>query len=157
MASRMRDCEVVVGRTFVVAMEDGDDFFASLRVFCGRNKIQQAYIPGFIAGFRKAKLVGTVEEVTDKNAPVWSHVYLENVEALGCGTIAVNEAGEFSPHIHVTVGRKIQGADAYTSHLLEAEGIFLAEIVIVEITAPKLVRIKNQRLYDVALLSFMKG
>jgi predicted DNA-binding protein with PD1-like motif len=149
----MKGCEISIGRTFMLTMEDGDDFFASLKSFCEIHKIKQGYIPGFIAGFRKAKLVGTIEAVDDKNAPVWSHVYLETVEALGCGTIAATESGEFSPHVHVSVGRKTQGASAYTSHLLEAEVIFLAELTLIEITAPELVRVINKTLYGVPLLS----
>ena len=42
----------------------------------------------FLAGFEKAEIVGTCEKLEDPNAPVWSKVHLENVEAIGCGTIA---------------------------------------------------------------------
>jgi|SRR4051794_33811150 len=150
----MKSSEITTGRTFVLAMEDGEDFFTTLRLFCDTHNLKQGYIPGFIAGFRHVKVVGTVEKVEDRNAPVWSHVYLETVEALGCGTLAVDDAGNVSPHIHVTVGMKLEGATAYTSHLLSAEVIFLSELIIVEIAAPALIRVKACDLYNVPLLSF---
>jgi hypothetical protein len=55
-------------------------------LFCRQHGIRQGYVPMFIAGFEEAEIVGTCEKLKDPKAPVWSRVYLENVEALGCGT-----------------------------------------------------------------------
>jgi len=143
----MKSTELKIGRTFFVALEDGDQFFPSIERFCKENNIMSGYIPGFIAGFRNVKIVGTVDEVADPSAPVWNHVHLEYVEAIGTGTIAFDEAGIFSPHIHVSVGRKLSGSNAYTSHLLSGEIIFISEMTIVEVIAPTLVRAKENLVY----------
>ncbi len=120
------------------------------------NNVKQGYIPFFIAGMSEVELVGTCDKVEDKNAPVWSKVYLENVEAVGAGTLAFDEeTGQISPHIHVSIGQKTDSALARMSHLLNAKVLFLTEMVVVEVLKPQFRRIKNPSLYDVGLLSFL--
>ena len=151
----MRSAELKIGRTFCLAMEDGDDFFKELARFCEENKIKQAYLPGFIAGFSKVRLVGRQDaQVDDLKAPVWEVVEIINVEAIGAGTIALDGEKKFSPHIHVSVGKKFADAQAYTSHLLYAEVIFLAEMIIIEITEPILTRLPTTDSYGLNLLQF---
>ncbi|GCE15323.1 PPC domain-containing DNA-binding protein [Tengunoibacter tsumagoiensis] len=153
----MKSAVLTIGRTFSVTFEHGKDFFSELQDFCVQNDVKQGYIPFFIAGMSEVELVGTCEKVEDKNAPIWSKVYLENVEAVGAGTIAFDEeAGLISPHIHVSIGRKTDSARAYMSHLLGAKVLFLTEMVFVEVLAPDFRRIKNASLYNVGLLSFLK-
>ena len=68
--------------------------------------------------------MGTCGRVDDPQAPIWSAVHLTNVEVLGGGTIAYDEAEDrILPHIHVTVGLKRHSATGHTSHLLSASGI----------------------------------
>ena len=87
---------------------------------------------------------------------MWSKVYLENVEAVGCGTIAYNpEKDEISPHVHVSVGMKSKSASACTSHLLSARVIFLVEMMIIEVESPEMRRVVNPNLFDIALLKFV--
>jgi predicted DNA-binding protein with PD1-like motif len=151
----MRSHEVTTGRTVVVVFDHGDDFYTALAQACTDNGIRQGYIPMFIAGFAAADLVGTCEELDDLQAPVWSKVHLTNIEALGGGTIAWDEAsGNIAPHIHVTVGLKAQSATGHTSHLLGATVQFLTEMIIVEVVEPQLHRRKQADLYDVPLLQF---
>jgi len=151
----MRAHQLQIGRTFAVAFDHGDDFFTTLSAFCADNKVQQGYIPNFIAGFAEVKLVGTCEKLDNPQAPVWSHVYLTNAEAVGGGTVAFNpETGQIEPHIHVAVGLKEHSANGYTSHLLEARIQFLTEMVFVEVTSPALRRQRDPQLYDVPLLGF---
>ena len=47
----------------------------------------------FLAGFAEAEVVGTCEKLENSDAPVWSKVYLQNVEAFGCGTLANDRDG----------------------------------------------------------------
>jgi predicted DNA-binding protein with PD1-like motif len=146
--------ELKAGRTFGVTFQHGDDFMASLAGFCRENDVRQGYIPMFIAGFAEADLVGTCEKLEDPQAPVWTKVHVTNVEALGCGTIARDDADGILPHIHVAVGLKEHSATAHASHLLSAKVQFLTEMLVVEILAPDMTRPKDRSLYDVPLLTF---
>jgi predicted DNA-binding protein with PD1-like motif len=150
----MRASELKTGRTFAVAFDHGDDFMTSLARFCRDNSVRQGYIPMFLAGFAEADIVGTCEKLDDPQAPVWSKVHVTNVEALGCGTIARDNADGILPHIHASVGLKEHSATAHTSHLLAATIQFLTEMIIVEVDSPEMTRPRDRDLYDVPLLSF---
>jgi predicted DNA-binding protein with PD1-like motif len=150
----MRASELKTGRTFAVAFDHCDDFMTSLARFCRDNSVRQGYIPMFLAGFAEADIVGTCEKLDDPQAPVWSKVHVTNVEALGCGTIARDNADGILPHIHASVGLKEHSATAHTSHLLAATIQFLTEMIIVEVDSPEMTRPRDRDLYDVPLLSF---
>lgn len=151
----MRAAELTMGRTFAVHFDHGDDFYPALAEFCGQYGIRQGFIPMFIAGMRDVQLVGTCEKVEDLDAPVWSTVHLENVEALGGGSLAYDEqSGSVVPHIHVSVGLKAHSATAHTSHLLDAKIQFLTEMYLVEVITPGFSRPRHADLYDVPLLTF---
>jgi predicted DNA-binding protein with PD1-like motif len=144
-----------MGRTFAVHFDHGDDFYTALAEFCAEHDVRQGFIPMFIAGMRDVQLVGTCEKLENPDAPVWSAVHLENVEALGAGTLAYDdESGTVLPHIHVSVGLKAHSATAHTSHLLGAIIHFLTELYIAEVAGPRLSRPRNPSLYDVPLLTF---
>ncbi|MGH3713262.1 MAG: PPC domain-containing DNA-binding protein [Micromonosporaceae bacterium] len=154
----MRSHELTIGRTFGVAFDHGEDFYTALTEFCRANDVQQGYIPTFIAGFAEAKIVGTCQELEDPKAPVWSHVYLTNVEAHGSGTVAYNaDKQAIEPHIHVSIGLKEQSATGYTSHLLSARVQFLTEMIFVEVVEPRMRRTPDADLYSVPLLGFLNG
>ena len=85
---------------------------------------------------------------------MWTKVHVTNVEALGCGTIARDDADGILPHVHVAVGLKEHSAMAHTSHLLSAKIQFLTEMLVVEILTPDMTRPKDHNLYDVPLLTF---
>lgn len=151
----MQAAEVTPGRTFAVRFDHGEDFYTALADFCRAQDIRQGFIPMFIIGLRNVELVGACEPLENPEAPVWSSVHLEYVEALGGGTLAYDEAtSEIRPHIHVSVGTKADSARGYTSHLLGATVQFLTEMYIVEVAAPNWTRPANPALYDVPLLSF---
>lgn len=78
---------------------------------------------------------------------------MTNVEALGCGTIARDDADGILPHVHVAAGLKEHSATAHASHLLSARIQFLTEMLVVEIAAPEMTRPKDRSLYDVPLLT----
>jgi predicted DNA-binding protein with PD1-like motif len=144
-----------MGRTFAVHFDHGDDFFAALAEFCAEHDVRQGFIPMFIAGLREVQLVGTCERLENPDAPVWSSVHLENVEAIGGGTLAYDaDTGTVRPHIHVSVGLKAQSATAHTSHLLGAKVQFLTEMYLVEVKSPGFTRVPRSDLYNVPLLSF---
>lgn len=151
----MRSRELEIGRTFGVTFDHGDDFFEALVESCSTNDVRQGFVPMFLAGFSQAEIVGTCERLADPEAPVWSKVHLENVEALGCGTIAYDdEQGHLLFHVHTTLGLKAHSATGHTSHLLSARVQFLAELLVVEVTAPPMTRPPNPNLYDIPLLTF---
>ena len=150
----MRSHELTIGRTFGVTFDHGDDFFEALDEFCRVNGVRQGYVPMFLAGFSEAEIVGTCEKLDDPKAPVWSKVHLENVEALGCATIASNgDDHRILPHVHVAVGRKEHSAAGHTSHLLSARVQFLTEMLLVEVLAPAMRRSPHPSLYNVPLLT----
>ena len=151
----MRAAELTMGRTFAVHFDHGDDFYPALAEFCAEYDVRQGFIPMFIAGMRDVQLVGTCEKLEDPNAPVWSSVHLENVEAVGGGSLAFDEETSLVlPHIHVSVGLKAHSATAHTSHLLGAKIQFLTEMYLVEVKAPAFSRPRQRDLYDVPLLAF---
>ncbi|GAB3934030.1 hypothetical protein GCM10029976_042400 [Kribbella albertanoniae] len=151
----MRAAELTMGRTFAVHFDHGDDFYTALAEFCVQHEVRQGFIPMFIAGMREVQLVGTCEKLENPNAPVWSSVHLENVEAVGAGTLAYDDAsGNVLPHIHASVGLKAQSATAHTSHLVGAKIQFLTEMYVVEIRSPNFSRRPETDLYGVPLLRF---
>lgn len=151
----MRSHELTLGRSFAVVFDHGDDFFTALTDFCQQNGVRQGYIPGFIAGFSDVQIVGTCDKLEDPNAPVWTKVHLTNVEALGGGTLAYDPVNdEVAPHIHVTVGLKEHAATGHTSHLLGATVQFLTEMLVIEVAAPDMRRVRQPDLYGVPLLHF---
>jgi predicted DNA-binding protein with PD1-like motif len=151
----MRSHELTLGRSFGVAFDHGEDFVTALGDFCRANHVRQGYIPMFIAGFSEAEIVGTCTKLDDPKAPVWSSVYLTNVEALGGGTLAYDETEDrILPHIHVAVGLKQHSAAGHISHLQSARVQFLTEMLLVEVTTPDMRRHPNPDLYNVPLLQF---
>ncbi|MFV2022796.1 PPC domain-containing DNA-binding protein [Micromonospora sp. LOL_023] len=151
----MRSHDLTPGRMIGVVFDHGDDFFTALTDACRTHDIRQGYIPMFIAGLSQVKIVGTCQRLGNPDAPVWSHVDLTNIEALGGGTIAWDDTtGTIAPHVHLTVGLKEHSATAHTSHLLDATVQFLTEMLIIEVTAPTMHRLTNPDLYDVPQLHF---
>ncbi|MFG1626238.1 PPC domain-containing DNA-binding protein [Kribbella sp. NPDC049227] len=151
----MRAAELTMGRTFAVHFDHGDDFYTALAEFCAEYDVRQGFIPMFIAGLRDVQLVGTCEKLDNPDAPVWSSVHLENVEAVGGGTLAYDEeTGTVLPHVHVSVGLKAHSATAHTSHLLGARIQFLTEMYLVEVASPGFSRPRRPDLFNVPLLSF---
>ena len=149
----MQAAEVTTGRTFAVRFDHGEDFYTALADFCRSHNVRQGFIPMFIAGLRDVALVGSCEKLENPDAPVWSKVHLENVEAIGGGTLAYDDAtGTVLPHIHLSVGLKAHSATAHTSHLLGATVQFLTEMYLVEVAAPSLTMQRQPDLYDVPLL-----
>lgn len=149
----MQAHELTIGRTLGVTFDHGEDFFETLAKLCREHEIRQGYIPMFLAGFLEAEIVGTCEKLENPDAPVWSKVYVENVEAFGCGTIAHNGNDGILPHVHTSLGVKARSATGHTSHLLYARVQFLVEMLLVEVIAPPMTRPRDPNLYDVPLLT----
>lgn len=151
----MRSHQLQLGRTFGVTFDHGEDFFTALGSFCRENEVQQGFIPSFIAGFAEAKIVGTCSKIDNPDAPLWDSVYLTNAEVLGSGTVAFDpDANSIAPHIHIALGLKERSAVGHTSHLLQAQVMFLTEMLFVEVVSPQMRRYRNPDLYDVPLLTF---
>ncbi|MFF4531595.1 PPC domain-containing DNA-binding protein [Streptomyces sp. NPDC001407] len=151
----MRARSIIWGRSFVLILDHGEDFFTALGDFCREHEIRSAHIPTFIGGFRTAQLVGSCQPLADPEAPVWDEVTFESLEVLGGGTLAWDvETDRLAPHIHVAAGLKADSASGRTSHLLGATVQFVNELVVQEILAPGLIRRRAPDLYDVPLLGF---
>ncbi|HUZ25149.1 MAG TPA: DUF296 domain-containing protein [Streptosporangiaceae bacterium] len=152
---RVHASELTTGRTFGLRLDPGESFFPALEEFCHGQGIRHGYIPMFLAAFADADIVGACDKLEDPAAPVWSKVHLTNAEALGCGTIATDQdTGQLLPHVHTTLGLKERSATGYTSHLLAARIQFLAELILVEVTAPAMTRPADPAMYDVPRLTF---
>ncbi|MEV7465342.1 PPC domain-containing DNA-binding protein [Streptomyces kronopolitis] len=153
----MRSTKITRGREFVLAIDHGEDFFDALEKFCTENEVRSGYIPTFVGGFRRARLVGTCGAMDNPEAPLWDAVEVQTLEVIGGGTLAWDtERDRLAPHIHVSAGLKEASADGRTSHLLAAEVQFITELLVVEIAAPALTRPRLGSLYDVPLLTFDK-
>jgi predicted DNA-binding protein with PD1-like motif len=151
----MHASELTTGRTFGARFDPGESFFPALEDLCRQHRIRCGYIPMFLAAFAEADIVGACDKLDNPAAPVWSKVHLSNAEALGCGTIAWDEASQrIVPHVHTTLGLQEHSATGYTSHLLQARVQFLVEIIVVEVTAPAMTRPPDHDLYDVPRLTF---
>jgi predicted DNA-binding protein with PD1-like motif len=151
----MRMHELKTGRFFGLNFDHGEDFFPTLGKFCHDNEIRQGYIPMFLAAFAETEIAGTCGKVEDPDAPVRTPVYLEKVEAVGCGTFSYDpDKDEIVPHVHVTVGLKQLAAAAFSSHLMSAKVQYLTEMLIMEVAGPEMRRPINTDLYDVPLLTF---
>jgi predicted DNA-binding protein with PD1-like motif len=151
----MRATQLSIGRTFGVVFDHGEDFFESLSAFCADEGIRSGYVPMFLGGFSQVQLVGSCEPIADPDAPVWSSVGVDCVEALGVATLAWDEAEDrLAPHVHLSVGLKGDAAHGRTSHLLGATVQFVSELMIVEVLDPVMTRPRQSQLYDVPLLTF---
>jgi predicted DNA-binding protein with PD1-like motif len=151
----MRMHELKTGRQFGVNFDHDEDFFPTLGKFCRDNNVRQGYIPMFLAAFAETEIAGTCGRVDDKEAPVRTPVYLEKVEALGCGTFSYDPGKNgIVPHVHVSVGLKQYSAAGYSSHLMSARVQYLTEMLVVEVVAPQMRRPVHSGLYDVPLLTF---
>jgi len=101
------------------------------------------------------QIVGTCDKLDDPSAPAWSKVHLANVEAFGGGTLAYDPVDDrIAPHVHVAVGLREHSATGHTSHLLGATVQFLTEMLVVEVAAPQMRRVRQPDLYDLPLLRF---
>ncbi len=151
----MRSHEVTVGRTVMVALEHGEDFFDGLERACRAHGIRQGYLPLFLGAMSAVEIVGTCEQVADPSRPIFTPVYLSGVDVVGAGTIAYDdENASLTPHVHLSAGVRGYSADGRTSHLLRGTVQFLAELVIVEVAAPRLRRVNDPGLYDLSVLTF---
>ncbi|GAB2824228.1 PPC domain-containing DNA-binding protein [Streptomyces daliensis] len=154
----MRSIQTTVGRSFLVALDDGEDFMTGLTAFCAEREVRSGSL-SFIGGFRSARLVGSCTPLKNPEAPLWDEVSVEYLEVFGGGTLAWDtEENVLAPHIHVAAGIKGASADGRVSHLLEAAVQFICEITVVEFTGgggePPLTRHRAPELYNVPLLGF---
>lgn len=147
--------ELKVGRTFALTLGHCDDFFVELTSFCRQRDIRCGYIPLFLGAFRTAKVVGTCEPA-DGEVPILDlSVDLQFVEVVGAGTVAFDDAtGDISPHVHLSLGQRLDGARGATSHLFEAQVQFLVELVLVEVLEPRMTRVASNDLFGLKLLDF---
>lgn len=83
----MKNMELRTERRLIATFEHQSDFHDELTLFCKENNVKQGYLPMFIAEFSEIELVGSCGKIKNSNTPIWDKVYLENVEACGCGTI----------------------------------------------------------------------
>jgi predicted DNA-binding protein with PD1-like motif len=147
--------EIAIGRRFGAVFDHGEDFLTGMSTYCEKVGLRQGLIPMFLGAFAEVNFVGTCERVEDEAAPMWRSAYLQNVEVVGCGTIAYDEGtGDLVPHVHLSLGVRSRSAAAHTSHLLSARVQFIVEMVIVEVTSPRMIRKVSPDIFGLSLLSF---
>src|SRR5580765_1404990 len=100
-----KSAELTIGRTFGVTLEDGDEFFTSLKQFCVERGVRFGYIPMFIGAFRRARVVGTCDPHEAEATMFDASVELSHVETVGAGTLAWDfENEKLLPHVHLSLG-----------------------------------------------------
>lgn len=146
-----------LGRTFGITFEHGNDFLLELKKFCRENYVKQGYVSLFQGDFSELEIVGTCLKRENPEAPMLeSKVYLENVEAMGFGTIAYdNEKNEISPHFHVSAGKRLSSGEGYTSHFIQGKVQFVMELIFVEVLSPSMERILDENTFNLKLLNYL--
>lgn len=154
----MKSAELKIGRTFGIRFEDGKDFMVELEEFCKVNNVKQGYVPFFVGDFSEINIVGTCCKCEHPGEPMLSSppAYFENVESFGCGTIAYDQkTGKILPHFHISIGSRLNGATANTSHFISGTVQFLTEMVLVEVLSPSMERIPDENVFNLKLLNFI--
>jgi predicted DNA-binding protein with PD1-like motif len=125
----MQYAEGQVGRVFVVRIDDGEDFLASMRQFIADKGIQSGSVL-FLGALMNGRMVTGPEEPVIPPLPHFV-MFEGGWEVFGVGTIYPGEGG---PHIHyhASVGR---AGHALTGCLREKATTYLIiEAVIIEFT-----------------------
>jgi predicted DNA-binding protein with PD1-like motif len=125
----MQYAEGQVGRVFVVRIDDGEDFLASMRQFISDKGIQSGSVL-FLGALMNGRMVTGPEEPVIPPLPHFV-MFEGGWEVFGVGTIYPGEGG---PHIHyhASVGR---AGHALTGCLREKATTYLIiEAVIIEFT-----------------------
>ena len=154
----MISAELKIGRTFGIRFEHGKDFMAELEEFCRVNNVKQGYVPFFAGDFSEINIVGTCNKAEHPGEPMFNNLpaYFENVESFGCGTIAYDpKEGKILPHFHISVGKRLSSATAYTSHFISGKVQYLTEMVLVEVLSPSMERILDENVFNLKLLNFI--
>ena len=153
----MKSAELKIGRTFGIRFEHGNDFIVELEEFCKVNDVKQGYVPFFVGDFSEINIVGTCSKSKHPGEPMLnSPAYFENVESFGAGTIAYDqEAEKILPHFHISIGSRLNGATAYTSHFISGTVQFLTEMVLMEVLSPSMERISDKNVFNLKLLNFI--
>lgn len=138
-------------RTIVVRIKPGQEIVATITQILQEYKIQSAHIPTLLGGFKKLKL-GSMKPSDEKTHPKDIVTeYNDPLDYFGTGTVAWQD-GQPSLHVHLTAA----GGDTkgITGHLFYGEVVFLAEIVIVELTGVTMVRKEDPEVFNMPLLDF---
>ena len=87
-------------RSFILVLDEGEEAFATIRDFAGKNGIAAASITA-IGAFRAAR-IAFFEFDTKTYAPIPVEVQSEVLSMIG--DIAVDDEGKASLHLHVVLG-----------------------------------------------------
>ena len=132
-------------RTFVLILEPGEEAFAAIADFAGREKLRGASLTA-LGAFERA-VVGwfDVEAKTYRRIPVDQQCELLSA----IGDIAEGDDGNASLHLHVVLG--LSDGSTKGGHLLEATVRPTMEVTVVE--TPAHLRRKKRPDLGVALIS----
>ncbi len=132
-------------RTFVLILESGEEAFAAIADFAGREKLRGASLTA-LGAFERA-VVGwfDVEAKTYRRIPVEQQCELLSA----IGDIAEGDDGNASLHLHVVLG--LSDGSTKGGHLLEATVRPTMEVTVVE--TPAHLRRKKRPDLGVALIS----
>ncbi len=119
------------------------------------KNIKAGYIPVLQGGFKNLKLISMTFNSECPDAPRSIETeYSEPLEYFGCGTIAEDEDGNPSVHIHLSAAQA--GSKTISGHLVAGEIALLTEIVIIEVVDVKITRKPDPEVFDYKLLRFEK-
>jgi len=151
----VKSAELTPGRRIGLVLHSGDDVLESIAAACVTHGIKQAFIPVFLGAFRTARFIASHSPILDQEIPLNRSTDVAYVEGIGSGSVTWNEAtGRHHVHVHVSVGVKDQAAAAYAGHLLSATTHYVAEIVIDEVLAPRMIRMPDAGSHGLENLSF---
>ncbi len=143
--------ELTQGRTVVARIKPGQEVVATVSQILKAHNIQQAHIPTLLGGFQKLRLASMVPSGNPSHPKDIVTEYTDPLDYFGTGTVASHNDKPVM-HVHLTAaGGTTKGV---TGHLLYGEVVFLAEIVIVELTGVNMMRKEDPEVYGMPLLDF---
>ena len=126
----MKYTEASLGRIFVLQLEEGDVIPGVLEDFAEKHKLESALVL-FLGGAQKESKVIVGPQEGTEDSPIPTVTTLKGIsEALGVGTIFVNEEGMPRLHLHSAFGRDEQTVTGCTRAGVEIWNI--GEVIIYE-------------------------
>ncbi len=139
----MKYTEGNIGRIFILRLEDGDKIPQTIEDFA-KEKLINSGLVFFIGGADKGSkvIVGPQDGSVEKPIPVIRELHGAS-EAMGLGTIFIDEEGVPKLHLHSTFGRCLETLTGCTREGVDIWKI--GEIVILEMITPSARRKKDSQ------------
>ncbi|MFA5332019.1 MAG: PPC domain-containing DNA-binding protein [Methanoregula sp.] len=137
----MQYSEGRIGRGFVVRIDDGEDFLATVTDFVTKKEIRTGTIL-FLGALREARMVTGPEEPVYPPDPHFV-MFDDGWEMVGIGSICSGKDGSPALHFHASVGK---AGHALAGCLRESATVYIvAEAIILEIAGPDIRRMFDEK------------